>query len=123
TLAETTEGIYTFGNSISDIRDYDKSWAKKAYNQHERLIAVDPKRKMIPIPEGNFTFSFPKAVADSNGIIHLLWVEPDSSDKKAGQYASIWYASYDDGQWSGPTKIYQTHSMWWRHASRFCIDN
>src|SRR5699024_9176067 len=122
-LAETQEGIYTFGNTLPDIWYYDKSWAKKVYAGNERLIAINPQGYSMPVPEGNFTFSYPKVLSDSVGTIHLLWAEPDSSAKETDRYQTIWHARYIDGLWSDPKMIYHAHAIIWKEASRFFIDD
>lgn len=85
------------------------------------LIALSLSGKTLGRPSGDFSFAFPKAALDSEGVLHVIWSEPDSallrtgSDWVAlsGSQGSLWYSSYSGDTWTPPVKLYEGVDLQW----------
>jgi hypothetical protein len=100
------------------------------------LFPVDPKAPVgprplwitripggdIPLPDGDFSFAFPRGAVDLNGNYHLVWAEPATRDQSRGLTAwlapmgELWHAAFVAGKWSVPERILQGQTVNW-HAS------
>jgi hypothetical protein len=77
-----------------------------------------------PAPElsGGFWFIHPRAVADAEGRLHVLWAEPDTPPQSAFATADlkhrhVWYARLTSAGWSRPATVYSARELNWETAS------
>ena len=61
---------------------------------------------------------YPKAVADSAGVAHVVWASSDSIEEVMPPAApSIWYARFDGRHWSEPLHLAGGHRYYWTAAN------
>lgn len=82
----------------------------------------------MPAPAGSFQFVYPKIIAGTDGDIHLVWAEFDSTrydavDWAEGRKTSLWHSVLTRGQWSAPERIYRADDLQWtKDAGHVAID-
>lgn len=61
---------------------------------------------------------YPKAVADSAGVAHVVWASSDTIEESMPPTVpSIWYARFDGRRWSEPVHLAGGHRYYWTSAN------
>jgi len=83
------------------------------------LLVRDVMGRSLGQPTGAFWFLAPRAVVDADGVVHLVWAEPDRTTAPertpwgALQPASLWAASYHASRgWSAAVQLYAGRFSW-----------
>lgn len=77
-------------------------------------------RTAIPPPPGAHAFVFPRAETGQGDALHVVWAEPSTPggidttpDLRSVRLASVWHATYHDGAWTPPRRIWQGGRVEW----------
>ena len=98
-----------------------------------RAYHVD-RHEFVPAAlRGDFVFAYPRSVVDRDGVLHVVWAEPDSADRRGlsdqnlhrMQFTTLWHAMFHDGRWSRPVAIYHAGEILWdvTNASKLIADS
>lgn len=103
-----------------------------------RVLRKDGRAE--PAPSGTHWYAHPRAATDGDGVLHVMWAEPDLAPppRRSDVYRdssrfrtldgplfrSVWYAYLRDGTWSQPAQVFRTSSLEWHPhvASQLVID-
>ncbi len=84
------------------------------------LRVVTLSGRSLGAPPGNFVFVYPRPALDSQGDLHVVWGEPDSSstvrsEETLGEVpvTSLWHATWHQGIWSRPRLVYRGKGIQW----------
>jgi hypothetical protein len=96
----------------SDIRDFSDRTLRPPL-----LVAGMASQADLGRPAGRFLFLFPRASRDSDGVVHLVWGEPDTAGASTTYpptVRSLWYARYrGDSGWSDPVLVLRARQLSW----------
>jgi len=115
-LAVGKSGTYIVGNDIAVLDDQPAP--------SRPLIALNLDGASLGKPlRGNF-FAFPQAVVDLEGVLHVLWAEPDTTEPISRrdfrslwtELKSVWHSAYvPETGWTEAREFYRTaHRIWWQ---------
>lgn len=84
------------------------------------LRVVTLSGQSLGAPPGNFVFVYPRSAVDSQGNLHVVWGEPDSSsavrsEETLGELpvTSLWHATWHQWRWSRPRSVYRRKGIQW----------
>jgi hypothetical protein len=103
-----------FSAPIVNARDMARAVA------NTRLIGftLDANRRVtpLPLPPGVATIFAPVAAVSADGTVHVLWAAPSDTSKDTPSV--VWYASYKNGQWRPPDRLFSATELDWRATVR-----
>jgi hypothetical protein len=85
----------------------------------EEVTLQDNHARALGRPTGTFVFAYPKIVADTGGVVHMIWGEPDKPVRVPGgewppRVTHIWTATFARGiGWSQPKILFASPGIWW----------
>ena len=98
-----------------------------------RVYRLDRHELAPAALRGDFVFASPRAVVDRDGVLHVVWAEPDSSDRRGlsdlnlhrMRFTTLWHATFHKGHWSRPEAIYHAWEIVWdvTNASNLIVDS
>ena len=106
-MAHTANGLVALGNKL--ILDGNEGVTTP------ELVALEQRKSTLGQPTGQFSFSFPRAGADRQGTLHVVWGEPDQASLGAPlnvvrHIRSLWTASYSvqSRTWTVPKRVFES---------------
>ncbi|HZS61014.1 MAG TPA: sialidase family protein [Gemmatimonadaceae bacterium] len=92
------------------------------------MYRLDRRRLEPARLRGDFLFGYPRAAVDAQGVMHVVWAEPDTSDRRGlnvlnlvrARFTTLWHASFREGRWTAPAIIYRAQRLRW--APMFASD-
>lgn len=87
------------------------------------LVAVQLPDRKIGRPAGDFLFVYPRAAVGPDGVLHMVWAEPDDppdSDKWGDwTHTSVWYARHEAPRgWSDAVEVLRADRISWEMTGR-----
>jgi hypothetical protein len=101
-----------------------------------RVLRTGDKLSGPPSKEA-YWYAYPRAATDSEGVLHVMWAEPESAPSASRRdvrrsviggddprFRTLWYAQLRDGRWSQPAQIFRTYGIEWHPqvSSQLLID-
>jgi len=95
---------------------------------HPFFLGSDDLAGSLGHPSGDFEFLFPQIAVDANDRVHLVWAEAaeplvTADDPSFPVLTELWHATYSDGAWSFPVKVFEAGRLYWtRERSAMFLD-